>query len=479
MSSVTLYAPSATGSVTGADGNIYQIVNGKVQVPSCNLDALVAAGYVLVPFSESENFIEDEYLEKNRLLANTCVIFGDSITALNLSVASTQVQFLDYGWFNWLQLLSENTFSLLNNAGVSGNTTQMMNARIETDVISYKPKYTFVLGGINNIGTNNDSVSTIIADLQLIYTKLKNEKIHVFCLTILPLYTGHANVNATNTGKIQDVNKWIREWCQLNDGFTLIDTYAAVIDPGSATGVALSGYLRTDNIHPSAKGARAMGAAAYAVTNKFIQKTAHHVMAYTDSYAYNSASKQQAPNPTMTGSGGSTVNGAGGTLTATTVAASWTAGFSAGTAGDACTLTTAQRTVAADGDTIGSNQVCTISSAGATTNVKVRNTGLAAQFSPSDRVYAEAYFSVKNMVNVKGVHLYLFITSNGTSYTVNGMSPVATIYDQTDFTGPIITPEFTIPAGGAVTSAQIIAEITFSGAGSAVFAVGRMGFFKK
>lgn len=53
-SDVELYAPINTGKVTGSNGLIYSVSNGKVKVPGSCVAALLSSGYRPVPASEVE-----------------------------------------------------------------------------------------------------------------------------------------------------------------------------------------------------------------------------------------------------------------------------------------------------------------------------------------------------------------------------------------------------------------------------------------
>ena len=74
---------------------------------------------------------------------------------------------------------------LVHNAGVSGDTTADMRARLNGDVFAYNPGVLFVMGGTNDVG-HKISASTTIANLKAIVVAAKARGILVVLATIPP-----------------------------------------------------------------------------------------------------------------------------------------------------------------------------------------------------------------------------------------------------------------------------------------------------
>ncbi len=72
----------------------------------------------------------------------------------------------------WPKLLDAKDpyLTLYHNAGVPGDTTADMRARLSGDVFTYQPNYVFILGGTNDLG-HNISQATTIANLRYIITQ--------------------------------------------------------------------------------------------------------------------------------------------------------------------------------------------------------------------------------------------------------------------------------------------------------------------
>lgn len=89
--------------------------------------------------------------------AGTWICFGDSITEGNGPIP---------GYFALASVLSGQQLRLVRNAGIGGNTTAQMLARVQADVVAYAPAYCIVLGGTND---SSVAVSVTQANLTAIY----------------------------------------------------------------------------------------------------------------------------------------------------------------------------------------------------------------------------------------------------------------------------------------------------------------------
>lgn len=118
----------------------------------------------------------------------TFVALGDSLTAWPS----------DGPWPSRLDAVDGN-LRLVNNAGVPGDTTADMLARLNSDVFAYKPEVLFILGGTNDLG-HNISTSTTIANLKAIIVAAMARGIRITLLTVPPdSYTNMApEIDALN-----------------------------------------------------------------------------------------------------------------------------------------------------------------------------------------------------------------------------------------------------------------------------------------
>jgi len=184
------------------------------------------------------------------LKPNTVVLFGDSITAQNTDDLFTYYN--AKGYFTWANIILGHRLNLIKNAGISGNTTAQMLARIDTDVIAYKPSYCIVPCGINDITTAVPKATTI-TNLQNIYEKLISNKITVIACTILPA----TDVDTvTEKDALYSINNWIKEYSWSKKDIILCNWHHVICD--QATGTPLANTT-SDGKHPSLYGAGLLG----------------------------------------------------------------------------------------------------------------------------------------------------------------------------------------------------------------------------
>lgn len=198
--------------------------------------------------------------------ANTFVLFGDSITANNMMADSAQVRGLATGYFTAANVMLGHRAIVLNYAGISGNTTTQMVARIGPDVLAYSPGWCVVLGGINDIAAGA-TAAQVIANLQTIYQTLTAAGIRVVACTVMPSSL-RITTPALHT-LLHTVNAWIKTYAQTSKGVTLADFHAAFADP--ATGAEVSTFSK-DQLHPNIVGAWSLGRCLFEVLDPLLPK---------------------------------------------------------------------------------------------------------------------------------------------------------------------------------------------------------------
>jgi lysophospholipase L1-like esterase len=190
----------------------------------------------------------------------TLCVFGDSLSGQNFTTTATEEHYSSGGYAVWANQMLGGRFYSIVNAGVSGNTTTQMLARISSDVLAQSPGWCCVLGGINDI-TNGGGITyaQTISNLQSIYETLRSSGIRVIAMTVPP----STNVNTgAEKEHLYKVNNWIRSYARSNPGVILCEAYRAIADP--ATGDPATN-MTGDGTHPTAVGAQAMGRALYDV----------------------------------------------------------------------------------------------------------------------------------------------------------------------------------------------------------------------
>jgi hypothetical protein len=243
---------------------------------------------------------------------------------------------------------------------------------------------------------------------------------------------------------------------------------AAVINPTDANGNPATGILQADGIHPTRKGVFSIA--------KPLADWFNAVLPYADRLVTSVADTTNLINGLFTGTGGTAVGGG-------TVADSWTT-----TRSGTSTLTEsiAARTVAADGDAIGSNQVLTISAAASGATVTLTSTTVHSQISAGDRLDVLGHLQVSGAVDLVDLRMSV-VAQSGTTLNKNyyEFSRISTT-EQT-FTDTLngvfeLLPEYRSTANGAgaptVCSLAIQAYFGTSGAGACTIKLGRASLRK-
>lgn len=387
----------------------------------------------------------------------SCVLFGDSMTAQNEASSASLISYADKGYFNWANAYLGQRLRLLDVAGVSGDTTALMLARIDADVIASSPGWCFVLGGFNDVN-NGVAVATTISNLQSIYRKLIAAGIKIAAISILPSSTF---TTATKKEAVAYINLWMREYCLRNQGMVYVDAYTPLLDPTSANGAHVTAYL-TDTIHPSTSGAQRIGLAIYNALNQILPPSAMPFSIAEPASATHPYGNLVI-NPVMQGSGGTNQSGSSGTL-----AASWYSIIASGTATAVCS-----KVARSDYPGLTWQQVDITSTSGASTydlyaySQSLASSGLAVGTQVYGEFEVELSFTGVTVSEFKG---YIF-NSTGTGIVYS--------YGLGNNNGGIIggsfrirTPDFTIPLD-ATSLPRAYVEIVFSGSGSLILKVGR------
>jgi lysophospholipase L1-like esterase len=142
--------------------------------------------------------------------------------------------------------------TLLHNAGVPGDTTSQMLARINSDVWSRKPTYVFFLGGTNDVG-RNINVWTTVANIKSFVAQAKKNRAVPILLLVPP--NAYPNMNS----KIDFLNDQIKYIANINK-VLYIDIHTPL---SSSTGVIQSKYT-SDGLHLSSLGVSVVATTIYA-----------------------------------------------------------------------------------------------------------------------------------------------------------------------------------------------------------------------
>ena len=200
----------------------------------------------------------------------TYIPFGDSYVAASgtqeYSTGSTRQQ----GAISfWLEALLGGRLRPIRNAGVNGNSTSQMLARIQADVLAYSPNIVLLLTpGINDIqGQATPDVTALQSNLTSIFDQLRNAGILCVTITVPP------TVNMTSTAQKQALfthNRWLLDQASARAGLIVVDPFTAISDTASLAW--RSGYS-DDGIHPNGNGSFAVATKLAVALDKLLPST--------------------------------------------------------------------------------------------------------------------------------------------------------------------------------------------------------------
>lgn len=86
----------------------------------------------------------------------------------------------------WVEIIKQKAGIDILNKGINGNTTKQMSARLKVDVLTYKPTYAVVMGGINDLLQGN-SAEVVIENIKEITATILKEEIQPILILPLPV----------------------------------------------------------------------------------------------------------------------------------------------------------------------------------------------------------------------------------------------------------------------------------------------------
>jgi lysophospholipase L1-like esterase len=146
---------------------------------------------------------------------------------------------------------------LVHNAGVPGDTTAQMLARLKSDVFAYKPEVLFIMGGTNDLD-DRISQATTIANLKAIIVAANAKGIRIDLMTVPP--EGYSDMAA----KIDSLNKAIVHLGNIYK-LVVIDIHTPL---STSTGVYVPKYT-SDGVHFSALGAQRVANTIYSRIHRY------------------------------------------------------------------------------------------------------------------------------------------------------------------------------------------------------------------
>lgn len=402
---------------------------------------------------------------------------GDSLMDRNFTSTATENSLNGYGAINHANILLGQAFDYATDAdqGVVGDTTTLVLARsatwtaVDCDVV-------FMSLGTNDYLTLTSSQT--IVNLAAIFALIPSYKPIIY----LPC-PPRTFVDAATVAKWLAINKWLFDQQVSRQNLIVIDMAVdAEIDATSTQFVPVSGALVAGSaVHYNNAYAFKIGQAVFNKIRYLFPSKNNMIRSAADAAATTTGSQQLVTAGVLAGTGGTKSATGGGTAPSGTVVDGITVDHvtAASTCDSVCSIVA--RTVSADGDIIGSNQVVVIGGvtpAIAGDTFQIRTTGnLTVGAVPGDYIEGWADIKVSSHSNLKSVSMWIQAqTDGGTAFSAYVLRHTATddVAYPSDFAGGIYrTLRMQIPAGVTLTGVQLRVELRFLVGGSATVKVGR------
>lgn len=410
---------------------------------------------------------------------NTCVLVGDSITAENYTEASPYGRIKAARWFALLNFLLGQRLQVINNAAVSGERTDQILARLSGGNLGIgfgsqsapgvlglpqMPAWAFVLAGTNDVNQGR-TFDVITGDLLQIYTRLLAAGIRVVALTLTPA----GGYTTAQNALLLQVNAWIRNTVAATPGMVLVDAFAALVDPTSATLGGVASRFRDGVLHPNNTGGMAIARAAFAVLDPLIPRSEFLVSSNYESQAFDASCDQLIDNPLFISTAAASGTGVSGT---------GPAGFTYGTPGASQPLV-ASLVARADGYGNDLKVNCTATAAAQTHQITAPS--VHARAVEGGLYYAAATCAVTGnsgaaltaAANLRAVALRVQLNNGSNSFSADLDHTSTDSAYEGNFSGVFKTPLFYMP-GGAVTIFRPFFLLTSHGAGQYEASFGRL-----
>lgn len=208
------------------------------------LDAIAlspAAPRIILPFGDSISYLDCGYL------SDSPSSLRDPANAYYDGAKST-------GMFAWANFYLGHPFKFIGNAGIPGNTSEDMLARIDA-MLTIPSDIITVMAGANDWTAGWPASRTITA-LNTIYGRILKSGKRLMVLTTL----SRATMNTTD-GKLylNTLNRWITEYARTTPGVLFCDIASVITDPATGVPYNTSPYPTNDGTHPNANGASKLG----------------------------------------------------------------------------------------------------------------------------------------------------------------------------------------------------------------------------
>lgn len=356
----------------------------------------------------------------------------------------------------WLSTLSSQAIRTKGTYSTGGLTAQQIYENHVTQVLALpnKPGYVMLfIGGTEALsgGSLNDAITWATRSIK----ELMDQGITV----ILPtLWAGASVLTDTIRGWCVDWNEWVTELSLRNADVILMNYASVLVDPDSATGDHLAGYLQVDDTHPASLGSQKIAQELY---NGLSLREGNTFTANLDDTF--GTYKNLVTNSTMTGTSGTTVGPATGDT-----ADSWVGSVSS------ATLALSKQSAAA-GDTFTGDWQRLALTSGSNSGLGALTQTVSSGFEIGKKYYMQCEVNLSVSTQINSVYIEAKCKDSGASTLLTVRAGDGQDNSIDTFSGVIRTLDFTVPSDTATIDLTIavLCDSDAGGSGAATLDVRR------
>lgn len=314
------------------------------------------------------------------------------------------------GWWNWFQVLNGQYYNMVNNGAISGyrlrdNLVHLPDALRDSDA-----GVAIVHAAVNDVGYDGVPATTAFAAWKELIDETRK---YVPSILSIGLPPGVPPVfsNAVNAAQLNKFNRLVSEYCRAaNHDILFVPIGGDLVDGTNTAGNLLASMIGSDGIHLNTSAAYKVGKEIYTALSSLIPKNRLLYHNRVDEKGISASVLQK-----LAAGVGLFIN-----TPASGVAGGWTAVPTTGTN----LFSVVARTMNADGDTAGNNQLMDHTNSGGSADFTALSTAsFHANLAKGESVYADAEieYAITNGVGMRTIQLVVLVTCPPITHIMHAM----------------------------------------------------------
>ena len=442
---VALMGDSMTASAGGnATATSVTRLNGVVTVVATGVN--LTTGMIVRIYNCLDTSYNNNSAYVTRIDANTITYVSpgaDGSTSNLTGLAPMTVQNNSYlnsnSYLFWLNSKTGGAFRMVANGGSNGNTSANMLPRIATDCLAFNPQAVIIMCGYNDFPGSSLTAAQVFANVTAMIAQCVGKLVVV--VSAIPWTSGGTTANRQEAAKY---NRLIRAYCNSNPRCRFADAAKYLVDFNNATRFSpLAGMLRTDNIHPSPKGAERIAQSILDAIQFDFARPSRLVNNQADTFGFDATNPNILDNAPFTNTGGAVAGGTTGAAAAQYAV----------TLTNTSTLAACVASCPARADGIGFDQqaVFTAGGVGDVCTFSIGTGNISGRFTAGDRVLILGELSLSGLsgANIRGFSIGLSLpgTSGSPAMVTDAGDNLTTAQIGIDGVYTLVSNEIVIPVG--------------------------------